>query len=123
MEDKRYKSDLSMLARNKKQIVYDIGRNRPKLLLTKSLVIFDSPLDFFVDTKNKWNKSYSFLMISLYVHCVLTKGKFMTRRIFDYIIYVIVNLWKEMKNRFDLPTFYTNLEILSAFFCMESQQD
>ena len=123
MEDKRYKSDLSMLARNKKQIVYDIGRNRPKLLLTKSLVIFDSPLDFFVDTKNKWNKSYSFLMISLYVHCVLTKCKFMTRRIFDYIIYVIVNLWKEMKNRFDLPTFYTNLEILSAFFCMESQQD
>ena len=123
MEDKRYKSDLSMLARNKKQIVYDIGRNRPKLLLTKSLVIFDSPLDFFVDTKNKWNKSYSFLMISLYVHCVLTKCKFMTRRIFDYIHYVIVNLWKEMKNRFDLPTFYTNLEILSAFFCMESQQD
>lgn len=47
----------------------------------------------------------------------------MTRRIFDYIHYVIVNLWKEMKNRFDLPTFYTNLEILSAFFCMESQQD
>ena len=62
-------------------------------------------------------------MISLYVHCVLTKCKFMTRRIFDYIHYVIVNLWKEMKNRFDLPTFYTNLEILSAFFCMESQQD
>ena len=122
MEDKRYKSDLSMLARNKKQIVYDIGRNRPKLLLTKSLVIFDSPLDFFVDTKNKWNKSYSFLMISLYVHCVLTKCKFMTRRIFDYIHYVIVNLWKEMKNRFDLPTFYTNLEILSAFFS-QSQQD